>query len=352
MANQFKSNFHARVFVVGFVFLFTFCVGSQYAKSADILDASLSRHGNQLKLAFQDVVKEAVHLIVEVEVNGTTVAPGTLIDADRGILVAKASDLGEYISEADRFRCHLHNGKWKAARYLGYENALDLVFLEIKRADNLDIQKIESSSELKAGQWLISIEYGEKLPLGIGVLGALPREIATASGSGYVGLTVDQGQTGLTIKDVFANSSAARAGLKSGDVILNDNNKPLKKRRILSRLFSSYEPGDWFLLKALRNGELMTFDIRVGTSWDNLIDRQAMMNRFGSDVSERRSGFRSVLQHDTLMHPDRCGGPLIDIDGKLVGVNIARAGRTDTLAVPIKEIETSLKEIVESSSAD
>jgi len=36
--------------------------------------------------------------------------------------------------------------------------------------------------------------------------------------------------------------------------------------------------------------------------------------------------------------PDQCGGPLIDLDGGVVGINIARAGRVATYAIPAAEM--------------
>ena len=32
--------------------------------------------------------------------------------------------------------------------------------------------------------------------------------------------------------------------------------------------------------------------------------------------------------------PADCGGPLVNLDGKVVGMNIARAGRTESYAIP------------------
>ncbi|HCS52457.1 PDZ domain-containing protein [Rubinisphaera sp.] len=311
----------------------------------EALDSSYSRHGEQLKLAFRDIVAQAPHLAIEIEINESIAIPGTLIDAKRGICVTKASSLEEYVSEADMFRCHLPGDRWVAANFLGYDKAQDMIFISCKRPSKLNLPEVKTAEELQAGQWVVSLKYAEELPMGIGVLGALPREIL--SSEGYVGLTVDQSEEGLMVKDVYANSGASRAGLKSGDIILSEANKPLQKRNRLSKLFAEYEPGDWFTLNALRDGELMSFDVRVGTSWDSVIDRQAMMNRFGSDVSARRSGFRSVLQHDTLLHPDHCGGPIINLEGELVGINIARAGRTDTLAVPIEDVLAKMKELLE-----
>jgi serine protease Do len=41
-----------------------------------------------------------------------------------------------------------------------------------------------------------------------------------------------------------------------------------------------------------------------------------------------------VLQHDTPLFPEQCGGPLLDLEGKVVGINIARQGRISSLAIP------------------
>jgi len=55
-------------------------------------------------------------------------------------------------------------------------------------------------------------------------------------------------------------------------------------------------------------------------------------------LSERRSGFRMVFVHDCAIAPNECGGPLTTIDGRVLGVNIARAGRESTYAIPLSTI--------------
>ena len=44
----------------------------------------------------------------------------------------------------------------------------------------------------------------------------------------------------------------------------------------------------------------------------------------GGPFSERRWGFPLVLPHDTPLRPKDCGGPLVDTDGQVGGINIAR----------------------------
>ena len=48
----------------------------------------------------------------------------------------------------------------------------------------------------------------------------------------------------------------------------------------------------------------------------------------------RLSGFDQVMQHDTVLDPDECGGPLLDTRGNVIGINIARAGRVVSYALP------------------
>ena len=56
------------------------------------------------------------------------------------------------------------------------------------------------------------------------------------------------------------------------------------------------------------------------------------------DVSVRRSGFPRVLQHDTQGSSRTVGGPLLDLDGKCIGMNIARANRAESFAIPVEEL--------------
>ncbi|MCA8982913.1 MAG: PDZ domain-containing protein [Planctomycetaceae bacterium] len=305
------------------------------ARGAETLELEATRHGSLLKSAFRELIETVRHFATQVRINDQLSVPGTLIDAEQGWVVAKASELGKRVSAADRFRCRLDKETWCEARFLGYDQALDLLFLKLEGLA-LPRVAVPLTAELKPGQWVISLGFQEPLPLGVGVLGAAPRKID--SGSGYLGMAVDETDSGLMITQVLANSGAAQAGLKKGDLLLEDRESPVTKRSWLSAMLRECEPGDWCEFFASREGQLLDIQLRIGISWDNIVERQALMNRFGSDVSPRRTGFRSVFQHDTLMHPRDCGSPLVNLQGELLGVNIARAGRTDTYAIPIYEV--------------
>jgi S1-C subfamily serine protease len=58
--------------------------------------------------------------------------------------------------------------------------------------------------------------------------------------------------------------------------------------------------------------------------------------------SLRRDGFPNVFVHDGAIAPDRCGGPVVDRSGRVVGVNIARADPLQTFAIPSDVVQEVL----------
>jgi S1-C subfamily serine protease len=70
------------------------------------------------------------------------------------------------------------------------------------------------------------------------------------------------------------------------------------------------------------------------------------------DISARSTGFQRVIQHDSVLAPNECGGPLIDVYGNAVGINIARAGRVSSYAIPAKTIVPVLSEMLVSVRGD
>ncbi|MHC4406264.1 MAG: hypothetical protein ACYTG0_42060, partial [Planctomycetota bacterium] len=54
----------------------------------------------------------------------------------------------------------------------------------------------------------------------------------------------------------------------------------------------------------------------------------------GGPFSERRFGFPLAMVHDMPVQPSDCGGPVVDTDGNVVGINIARALRVTNYAIP------------------
>ena len=53
-----------------------------------------------------------------------------------------------------------------------------------------------------------------------------------------------------------------------------------------------------------------------------------------------------MIQHDTVLYPDECGGPVVDTQGRFVGLNIARAGRVVSYALPASSVTTDIADML------
>jgi serine protease Do len=128
------------------------------------------------------------------------------------------------------------------------------------------------------------------------------------------------------------NSAAAKAGIKINDHILSCNGKIAKTHEELIAIVARYAPGDELDLLVRRDGKEMTLKATLAARPTD--GRSDIQNTMGGPLSSRRSNFSEILQHDSVLRPNQCGGPLVNLDGKVIGINIARAGRVESYAIP------------------
>ena len=60
--------------------------------------------------------------------------------------------------------------------------------------------------------------------------------------------------------------------------------------------------------------------------------------------SRVRGGFGNVIQSDMELEVEDAGLPIVDLDGRIIGMVIARAGRISTLILPGDDIINALKD--------
>ncbi|MDA7540818.1 S1C family serine protease, partial [bacterium] len=93
-------------------------------------------------------------------------------------------------------------------------------------------------------------------------------------------------------------------------------------------------------------------DVRPATAAGSF-DRQASqrdgrlseLSARGGDLSQRRDEFPYVLYHDQPLSPRLTGTPLVDLRGKVVGINIARAMRHRSLAIPTLTLDRVIEKL-------
>lgn len=312
---------------------------------ACVLGASSRSNGSEknhskVLSAFRPVVEDAAKSTVRVYVEGKRTSLGTVIDAD-GFVLTKASEL----QKGKNIDCEIHGGRKLAAKLVGIDKDRDLAVVKLE-INNLKPIQWSDQPAPGVGSWVATPGL-DKDPLSVGVVSVDARPIARARGALAVALTESIDGNGPYIQQIFENGAAERAGLLPGDQITHVADKPTPKVRNVKDSISAYEPDDTVKIKIVRAGQEMEITV-VLSNFNTMMpeDRANFQNSLGSTLSPRRSGFPMVLQHDTVLQKEYCGGPLVDLTGKAIGINIARAGRVESYAIPtatVKEILAKLK---------
>lgn len=264
---------------------------------------------------------------------------GTIVAAE-GWIITKASEIkGTPI-------CKLGDGREFEARLVGIHKPYDLGLLKIEVNGLKPVDWVDSTSALE-GHWLITPLIGDK-PLALGVVSVPTREKKVwprvlNPNRGYVGIALDMASDAPKITQVMPNTGASKAGVKVGDLILSIQGKPIKHRDEVFETLSQMKPGDVVTLMVRRKEKKDDKEEEVEVELKATLgrapaDRGDVQDRMGKTLSDVRSGFPTFLTHDTVLRPAECGGPIINIDGKAIGINIASADRTASYVVPSEAI--------------
>jgi serine protease Do len=272
-------------------------------------------------------VSEATrHCIVEVRIDEKTVALGTVIDTN-GSVLTKASEL-----KPGRLGCRLASGQDIAAAVVAVDETNDVALLNASAAYLEPIQW--ATKEAVVGEWVVTPGIGTR-PEAIGIVSAPMRRILHKRA--FIGVALTNTPAGKII-EIVPGLGAEKAGLKIGDVIVALNDVPIKATEELIRTLRYFREGQKVKLRVQREGEEFEVNIEMGLPqpvrrWGGP-SRQELLTRLAGEVSHRAEDFEQAMQHDSVLQPWQCGGPLVNLEGKAVGVNIARAGRTASYALP------------------
>ncbi len=284
-----------------------------------------------VRRAFQEVVRTVRASTVRVFEGERQVALGVVIDR-QGLVLTKGSEL-----KGRRLICRASDGQKYAARVVARDGELDLVLLQCRLGKEVPWQPVQwhTAESPPVGSWLATPDAG-RLPLAVGIVSVAARPIPPQPG--FLGVGLAPTSEGPRINQVLQNSAAAEAGLKLDDVVWRINDRQIRTRRQMVELIASMRPGEKIRMQIKRAAVDMQIIATLGTRDLNGLryDRFAQMNAMGGPLSRRRAGFDAAIQHDTILQPHHCGGPVVDLDGNVVGINIARAARTHSYALPAR----------------
>lgn len=289
--------------------------------------------------AFEPVVREARASVAVMMADGEARALGTIVDAE-GYLVSKASEL---IGKRE-IRAYLPDGRKVEAKIVGIDRLNDLAMLKID-ADRLTPAKLVDETPAM-GRWVVCAGAATS-PMAVGIVSSEPRPIKPPQLVLGVILrpntTPDPDKRGLRVLGLSEGFGADEAGVQVGDIVTQiGGKKVIAVEQLIDRL-QGQNVGDEIEVTLMRGEEQMQVSVRLSELRPDPNSRSERMNRMGGDISARRSGFELVLQHDAELRPEQCGGPLVNLKGEVIGVNIARAGRIETYTLPASLIKQKLE---------
>lgn len=301
-------------------------------------------HKNHLdvKAAYRDVAQTVTPTVAHVLIDGQQVALATLVAAD-GHLVTKASLL-----EGDEIVCRFADGQDVPATRLAVNEEYDLALLKVDASDRLTPRWREDLAPLGT---LVAAIAPEGDPIGIGVVSTEPRRVGGSTRvtrrRAWLGVSLGAGQGGTGVSGVLEGSAAAECGLAPGDRIRRIDTEDMQSMEQIIELIGSRRPGDTIVLLIQRGDDELSLSATLG---EPPVETAPQDMWGGGPFSERRTGFPRVIAHDAVILPNQCGGPLMDMDGNIIGVNIARALRVATYAIPADTLQQLVREMRSAST--
>ncbi|WP_035615920.1 PDZ domain-containing protein [Haloferula sp. BvORR071] len=189
----------------------------------------------------------------------------------------------------------------------------------------------------KLGKMLVAASP-EDSPAGFGVVAVESRSLRDSDQAFLgVGLEPKYKGSGVKIGEIQKGSAALDAGLSEGDVILALGGRSVNSSFELRNALTGHRPGERVEVRYQRGGKDAVANVllKEKKEYEGVPNgRLRMMERMGTNPSLVRSGFPAALQTDMPLERDRCGGPVVDLDGKVIGIAIARADRTRSFIIP------------------
>ncbi|MCA9213620.1 MAG: PDZ domain-containing protein [Planctomycetales bacterium] len=320
----------------------------QTRNDADILSGIVDSDGwnegknhVRIKSALSPAVSDASKATVRLLHRGDSLAMGTMITAD-GYLLTKASEVEAHQT---KLVCRLYDGQQYRARLAGILDRHDLALLKIDAA-NVSHVTFDPDVQPTIGS-IIATPSLTSRPVAIGVVSSQQQRVES---DGVLGVRMIQKNGKTIVSEVLPGSSAARAGIHEGDIVIGVDGQQIGSMMAVVRMISTHLPGDEISFEVTRDDEPITFSAVLGRRDDLDVENGDFQSYLGGDLSSRRSGFPSVIQHDTFLLPEHCGGPIVDLEGRVVGLNIARAERIASYALPNNVVAASIKRMLDSEN--
>ena len=303
---------------------------------AQTLESAYRTNGPAVQASFESVRDLLQSSSAVIQRGRKEIAYGTVISAD-GFILTKASELGDIngltVTVGEKIYTELAK--------LAEDPAWDVALLKIPAEGLVPVSLAVDSPDPARGTWVVAngaTSRTRRRPQ-VGIISATAREIEPAGGA-VLGVTLEEKSKKLRVTEIHEKSGAKTAGMKTGDIIVAAAGKKVADREALGKVVAKLRVGDDLDLTVQRDGKKIEMKVRLAGRADLFVEEKTRNDAMSGDFSERRSGFPRVIQHDVIANAAGMGGPLLDLDGRCLGMNIARANRCETFAIPAGDLKS------------
>lgn len=305
---------------------------------------AIAKSGSSVRQAFAELAAPVARSTVSVLIDGRQAALGVIVTPE-GHLLTKASELNGPI------QVRSSDGRLFSAELVGAAVEHDVAMLRVTGRVGGDARAVQFTSlpfsddpDIEVGRIVAAVGVA-RTPLAVGVISVARRMIPADVVMGVL-LQDHLDGAGAKVMEVSRNSGAQAAGMRRDDVIVSIDDQPVANRGDVTVLLAKRSPGQSVTVRVRRDEGDVDLDVRL-TLRTAPSPRTARQNRMGGRLSDRRGGFAAVLQHDMVtIDPTQCGSAIITLDGQVAGLNIARAGRTETYAIPAQVVARLIPELL------
>lgn len=323
----------------------------------------VGRNSPLVTSALAEVVDQLTASVVEIRAAEHPLCLGTIVSTD-GLIVTKASELTH-----GQLQCRFHDGQLANLNLIATSTPKDLSLLQVEPESRIDEsgQAVEfkpivfhnellQTESLQSGSFVVAIGFrGNKPMLGIvgntgetfsdqdpgcadcidlGLQCVEKRTWKPPSNSQFNAIYSATLHTSLAVQRVDPHSIAEQSGVLIGDELEQFNGKKVSSQQELIGIFESLKPGDEVTLVVNRDDRMVNLSTTISRNSKRIF--QDLWG--GGPFSRRRFGFSNVLCHDIPIQPEQCGGPLVDLHARTVGINVARSLRVATLAIQVEQV--------------
>jgi serine protease Do len=299
------------------------------------LQAADYSQGSATLARYRSIVECSRSSVVVVLNAGVAVSLGTVVGAD-GWVLTKASEL------PGQPTCRLPDGKVVSARVAGVDPEFDLALLSVPATD---LKPVGWADNFNPPVGTLLAAVGTEQPLAVGVVSVARRDLGapvrptdalplripaarprihgdTRSISGY-SLRAAFGLPRATVYHVSSVFGLAySAGVKQHDLLYSiDGHRILAEADMLEAVHDR------------RTGNVVPVRLERAGKMIDLLLPLAPQTRYG-DVNYRADDFPTVIECAVPFCSYECGGPVVDLTGRAIGVTIARVASHGGMVIP------------------